>query len=340
MNELVEFNKLEKFEELNVDSSVLYRCDSNDLEHHASLFNGIELESIQLSPGAFESSVIFAVVDRISIHVSKSMQAIEQCLKVDPDKFLFCICLCEACEETVFGVQGAGSWVYVLPPGGEAIAPTPTQCPLLLMTVECEALLENENLVPEVGNWFKKMKRDGEFVKSRRLAGRIQDDALMTLQSAKGIPPANETKTAKIIHQAMISSITAGFSLEWLERGGFAVIHRTPALDRFLKARNLLAARDFYQGSEGNHALSKLGSKRSVEQAFSEHVNMGPRSYARIVRLHNARRKLREERYFDESIGNIAAQEGFWDWSRFTAYYSKHFGELPSATRRKAMSRN
>ena len=89
-------------------------------------------------------------------------------------------------------------------------------------------------------------------------------------------------------------------------------------------------------------AKSKTGRATGLEKVrqVSEHVNMGPRSYARIVRLHNARRKLREERYFDESIGNIAAQEGFWDWSRFTAYYSKHFGELPSATRRKAMSRN
>lgn len=340
MNELVGFNKLENFEELNTDSSVLRKCDSDDLEHHASLFRGVALESIQLSPGAFEGSVLSAVVDRISIHVSQSMQAIEQCMKVDQDKFLFCICLCENCKDTVFGVQGAGSWIYVLPPGGEAIAPTPIQCPLLLMTVECQALLNSDNLVPDVGNWFRTLKRDGEFVRSQRLASRIQDDALMTLQSAKGILTANGTRTAQIIHQAMISSIAAGFSLEWLERGDFAVVHRTPALDRFLKARHLLAARDLYQGSEGNDALSKLGSKRSVEQAFSEHVNMGPRSYARIVRLHNARRKLREQRFFNESIGNIAAQEGFWDWSRFTAYYSKHFGELPSATRRKAMRKN
>ncbi len=337
MNELVGFNKLSNFEELNVDSSVLYKCDSNDLEHHASLFKGIKLESIQLSPGAFEGSVVFALVDRISIHVTQSEQAIEQCMKVDQDKFLFCTCLCESCKDAVFGVQGAGTWVYVLPPGGQAVAPTPTQCPLLMMTVECEALLNSENLVPDVGSWFRSLKRDGEFVRSRRLASRIQDDALMTLQSAKGILPANETKTAHIIHQALISSIAAGFSLEWLERGDYNVIHRSPALDRFLKARHLLAERDLYQGGDSNDALSKLGSKRSVEQAFSEHVKMGPRSYARIVRLHNARRKLREKRFFSESIGNIAAQEGFWDWSRFTAYYSKHFGELPSATRRKAM---
>ena len=340
MNELVGLNKLEKFEDLDVESSVLHKSDSNDLEHHASLFKGIELESIQLSPGAFEGSVVFAAVDRISIHVSESVQAIEQCMKVDQDKFLFCICLCDTCKETVFGVQGAGSWVYVLPPGGEAIAPTPTHCPVLLMTVQRDALLDSENLVPDVANWFKTLKKDGEFVSSLRLANRIQDDALMTLQSAKAILAANETKTAQIIHQAMISSIAAGFSLEWLEREGFAVIHRTPALDRFLKARHLLADRDLYQGGDGDDELSKLGSKRSVEQAFSEHVKMGPRSYARIVRLHNARRKLREERFFNESIGNIAAQEGLRHRSRITANYSKHYGALQSATRRTAKRRN
>ncbi|WP_422041773.1 helix-turn-helix domain-containing protein [Roseibium sp.] len=63
---------------------------------------------------------------------------------------------------------------------------------------------------------------------------------------------------------------------------------------------------------------------------------MGPLSYARLVRLHNARQKLRDGKFDRESIGNIAAQEGFWEWSRFTSYYGKHFGELPSQTREHA----
>ena len=82
-------------------------------------------------------------------------------------------------------------------------------------------------------------------------------------------------------------------------------------------------------------ALRELGSQRSLEKAFSDFAFMGPLAYLRVARLHNARRKLLDPGRTDQSIGDIAAEEGFWDWSRFTSYYRRQFGELPSRTRER-----
>jgi len=340
MNKYVDLNKFGDFEPVNVQSLVLNKFHTEDLDFHAKLFDSIELEAVQLSPGAFKGSLFFALVDKLSFHVSHCAQALEKRIEVHPDKFMFCICLCEDCSKAILGITDTEPWIYVLPPGGKAVATTSVDCSLLIMTVDCEELLTHGNLTPEVRNWFHKLRRDGEFVRSARLTHRIREDAFLTIQSVKGVDSANQSRTIKVVHQAMMSSISTCFSLEWLERGEFAVIHRSPALERFLKARNLIAEHAVNLGHDISQALSKLGSKRSLEQAFALHTNMGPRSYARIIRLHKARRKLRDERYRDESIGNIAAQEGFWDWSRFTGYYSKHFGELPSETREKSTTQS
>ncbi|WP_422038640.1 helix-turn-helix domain-containing protein [Roseibium sp.] len=55
--------------------------------------------------------------------------------------------------------------------------------------------------------------------------------------------------------------------------------------------------------------------------------------YLRVLRLNRARRKVGDRAFSGQSIGDIAAEEGFWDWSRFTNYYRRQFGELPSETR-------
>ncbi|MCB1452789.1 MAG: helix-turn-helix transcriptional regulator, partial [Rhizobiaceae bacterium] len=74
-------------------------------------------------------------------------------------------------------------------------------------------------------------------------------------------------------------------------------------------------------------------SKRTVEQAFSSNVSVGPLTYSRILRLHQVRRKLMDPSMATLSIGDIAAEHGFWDWSRFSQHYRRQFGSLPSAAR-------
>lgn len=312
-------------------------CD--DIDAFSRLFDGVRLESVQLSPGKFDASVAFAPIEEASIHLSRCACTVEMRMKVDPDRFLFCVCIGEDTEDLVFGARDPASWIFVLPPEGGAAMPAPENSTLLTLSVAGKAILENDILVPEARTWFEKVRPEGAFVRSKRLASRLREDVMLPLLGGPRASMTGSPKSGQSVGEAMMSGIMSAFSLEWLIHGGLEVDRRTPASDRYFRARRLICEHDFTIGDGLNGALSRLGSMRSVEQAFASHVKMGPHSYARAIRLHNARQRLRDKRYSGESVGNIAACEGFWDCSRFALYYRKHFGEQPSQTRKKAKTR-
>lgn len=328
-------------ETVTCEPSAAKRFSCSDLERYSRLFEGLELESIQLSPGKFDGSVVCAQMDEASIHISHCAHTLEMRMKVAPDRFLLCTCLDDDGNGLVFGVRDPGSWLFLLPPEGSASMPVPEDCTLVTMSIASHAILESDVLGSEARRWFSRVGPDGTFLRSRHLASRVREDVTLALLGSESSPVTRNSKPGGgPVCQAMMSGILSAFWLEWLVNSGFEIDRRTTASDRFFRARHLICEHDFTIGDGLNDALSGLGSARSVEQAFSSHVKMGPHSYARAVRLHNARRRLRDKRYAGESVGNIAAQEGFWDCSRFALYYRKHFGEQPSQTRKNAMSRH
>ena len=60
---------------------------------------------------------------------------------------------------------------------------------------------------------------------------------------------------------------------------------------------------------------------------------MGFSAYHRLLRLHAVRRSLRTNHQKERSIGDIAAEFGFLNWSYFGEQYRAAFGERPSDTR-------
>lgn len=77
-------------------------------------------------------------------------------------------------------------------------------------------------------------------------------------------------------------------------------------------------------------------SPRSLQIAFVEHYGVGPMTYARILRLEGARRELADGLPGEVGIRDVAQRWGFNNASTFSRLYSRQFGELPSATLRRA----
>ncbi|MEJ8855685.1 helix-turn-helix domain-containing protein [Variovorax robiniae] len=72
-------------------------------------------------------------------------------------------------------------------------------------------------------------------------------------------------------------------------------------------------------------------SRRALQYAFENVVQLSPVTYLRVMRLNRVRSEL-QSRHGD-TVGDVAARWGFWHPSRFAAEYRELFGELPSATR-------
>ncbi|MDM0112902.1 helix-turn-helix domain-containing protein [Variovorax sp. J22R133] len=77
-------------------------------------------------------------------------------------------------------------------------------------------------------------------------------------------------------------------------------------------------------------------SRRALQYAFEDVVNLSPVTYLRVMRLNHVRSELQSRRH--DTVGDIAARWGFWHPSRFAAEYKQLFGELPSMTRMRFAS--
>ncbi|MEO1113750.1 MAG: helix-turn-helix domain-containing protein [Pseudomonadota bacterium] len=333
MNDLVTIGNTDSFERVELAAPNDKGSFTDDFDLHASLYRGIDVRLMQLSEGGFRSRFNSALSEKISIHLAVCAQSVEQHMIADANRFVFCLSPSETDSHAVFGHANSNASVLVLPPRGEAVAIVPADVPLLTMAVDRDLLLQGSSLLPDVAAWLQALGPDGELINSQTLVSRLRTDGYAKLQHAIEHQDHEQRRT---MDQLCASNVANSFSLEWLKEGRFHSPKRPAALERFLKARCVVRQNPHNLAGNGQHAIFQLGSKRSVEQAFADQVDMGPLSYARLVRLHNARRKLRDQKFHRESIGNIAAQEGFWEWSRFTSYYGRHFGELPSQTRENA----
>ncbi|SDB20252.1 Helix-turn-helix domain-containing protein [Pseudomonas sp. NFACC23-1] len=79
-------------------------------------------------------------------------------------------------------------------------------------------------------------------------------------------------------------------------------------------------------------------SRRTVQNSFRSVAETTPLNYLRSVRLNGVRRTLMSTRASHLSIGDAAAQWGFYHLSHFAAEYQELFAELPSHTARAAIN--
>jgi AraC family ethanolamine operon transcriptional activator len=75
---------------------------------------------------------------------------------------------------------------------------------------------------------------------------------------------------------------------------------------------------------------------RTLRLITHEYVGMGPTQYLRMHRVNRVRSALAAADPSVASVGDIAAEYGFWESGRFAAFYRATFGEAPTDTLRRA----
>lgn len=79
-------------------------------------------------------------------------------------------------------------------------------------------------------------------------------------------------------------------------------------------------------------------SRRTLQNSFRSVAETTPLNYLRSVRLNGVRRTLMSTHACELTIGDAAAQFGFYHLSHFAAEYQGLFAELPSHTARAAIA--
>jgi AraC-like DNA-binding protein len=86
----------------------------------------------------------------------------------------------------------------------------------------------------------------------------------------------------------------------------------------------------------GELASAVSTSVRSLQEGFRRELDTTPMSSLRRLRLERAREDLITARAGSVTVSEVAARWGFLHVSRFAGAYAERFGELPSATLRRA----
>jgi AraC family ethanolamine operon transcriptional activator len=144
-------------------------------------------------------------------------------------------------------------------------------------------------------------------------------------------------------HPAAVAAFTATFVdviAALMAPLGFAdprsSLARSCRVDMFRRARDLIQRR-LGDGVGVEDICSNVGAgRRTLEYLFQSMVGMGPARYIRVLQLNQIRREIAAGT-LTEPLGDLAARWGVWHWSRFSREYCQTFGELPSATRARAL---
>lgn len=75
---------------------------------------------------------------------------------------------------------------------------------------------------------------------------------------------------------------------------------------------------------------------RTLLRTFHEIFGIPPKRYLLLRELHLIRRILTDGAPADDSLAHILVRHGIWEFGRFAGRYRRHFGEMPSATLRRA----
>ena len=302
-----------------------------DFDHQAEQLVGHDQSYLQITQGAFQGRFLSGFLGpSVSIHMEHCNQALEQEVIGSPDHFSFGVVLSEGADFNVNGLRFGLDDVFVLPPKGSVRLLSPVGGSIMAVAIERDALFTQLMVAPNVAEWFDNLSDGVDFISFPRFAERLREDAVSALENNT---MSEDLVVGDKIGQALIASIVAKLSLEWSGRRNPLACERPASYERFLQMRAYIAPQEQGHLDAGDISRAFQISQRSAENAFSEHANVGPLTYLRILRLHDVRRKLIDSNWDYLSIGDIASKHGFWDWSRFSGHYRRHFGEVPSVTR-------
>ena len=304
----------------------------DDFDRQAERLAGHDQSYLQLTPGAFEGRFLSGFLGpNASVHVEHCNQSLEQHIGASPTDYSFGLVLGGSEPFMVNGRPFGTGHVMIVAPGASLHMRSPLDGAVVAIVVNRERLLREPGLSPAVIECLDTMGRSVSLLDAPRLAARMRDDARQALQSASAadMPLLH----AERIGNALVGSISAALSLGRALKPGPDAGIEPRSFERFMESRQQIRAGWDDAVPIDALAASLDTTKRSLQDAFSRQVAVGPLTYWRIYRLHLARRALLRPETGARPIGDIAALHGFWNWSEFTRLYRRQFGELPSETR-------
>jgi len=306
----------------------------HDFEQACELWPADQLRT-QLGAGRFTARILQSRLGKIQYRVEHNSRDIEMEAHMKKDLFAFGVVIDYQRPFKRDGMERDLDTVSITPPHACLHTVFPANGTFAVVFADPAALFANVALSAEAADWLAGLKQRGVLIRSPWLARRLREDARHVLEHSV----ASQTRENEhLLEQAAMASLASALSFELLLQRQRAVLGQPAFFGDFWAVRNAML-REVDRDAFDPFDLAGVNkrSRRFIEAAFARSIGIGPMRYLRILRLHKARQKLLDQKRSHSSIGDIAAEEGFWDWSRFTSYYRRQFNELPSETRMRSL---
>jgi len=165
----------------------------------------------------------------------------------------------------------------------------------------------------------------GTLPRLKRLVGGIAG----TLMDGPAVTPAHEAAGRELIALALDCLPAA--------RPPAAVCGR-PRLDRaeIIRRSMQLIDSSVIMPTTTDLARGVGVTSRTLLRTFQESFSMPPKRYLMLRELHAVHRSLHAGVSQAETVADVLARHGVWEFGRFAARYRRHFGEPPSETLRRS----
>lgn len=305
-----------------------------DIHVHAATVQEWNQDYNQLTAGSAESSLIQLTTGRCHVFREQINQRVVQHGVAPRGKMCFAVPITvpgsirmqgrEVDESSLFFLHGGEEFMFHMPMGME----------LLAITFERE-LFEQALAQTASAKEISQLLRQPVI----RLPAQRYADARRRMLAAFSQALSNEeldNAQDRQLEQAMLDEL-----LQLMTDPACDKQQRSPSSTRsfIVEKCHRLATAELNNVPSVDELCQRLQvSRRTVQNSFRSVAETTPLNYLRSVRLNGVRRTLMSTRASHLSIGDAAAQWGFYHLSHFAAEYQELFAELPSHTARAAIN--
>ena len=304
-----------------------------DIHVHAATVQEWNQDYNQLTAGLAESSLMQLTTARCHVFREQINQRVVQHGVAPRGKMCFAVPITVPGSTRMQGREVDDSSLFFLHGGEEFMFHMPMGMELLSITFErewFEQALAQTASAKEIGQLLRQpviRVSSQRFAHARRRLLAVFSQALAheELDSA-GDPALEQAMLGELLQlmtdpacdkQQRIASSTRSFIVEKCHRLATAEMINVPSVNELCQRLQV--------------------SRRTVQNSFRSVAETTPLNYLRSVRLNGVRRTLMSTPASHLSIGDAAAQWGFYHLSHFAAEYQELFAELPSRTTRAAI---
>ncbi len=301
----------------------------DDFDAQSERLTGHDQRYIQLTPGPFRGRFVSAFLGpRVSVHVETANQSLEQSVGCNREQLNIGLVLDPDKTFTANGMHLDANGIMISRADAVLDIDSPAGGTVAAICVDRTAIEEccgDE----DIGNFLLSRPGSVDIILAPALAEQLRQNLTAVLRACNDGSAVEHSS----LEDAFIAAICAQIALHRATGSDWTKATLPHQGNRMLAAKSLL--RHNRDTSPDYPELSRrLGcTPRSIQSAFAAQGMPNPSQYLRAIKLNRVRRDLLQPGIEAQSIGDIAARHGFWNWSRFSQHYQRQFGELPSETR-------